>query len=198
MRNKKEVIVLTGGIASGKSAVVQVLKSIGEEVVDADLIARDAAEDQWVLEEISQVFGAEMVKGHRLDRDAMGKVVFHDDRAREALNAILHPRIYARLEEEAAEILKTRDRVFLDIPLFFETRDRATFVPSAIWCVGVSHETQVARLMVRDGIDRDYAEAKIASQMPLEEKMRKSDVVIMNEGTLDDLKEEVQCALRNS
>lgn len=198
MQNKKEVIVLTGGIASGKSTVVQVLKALGEEVVDADLIARDAVEHPQVLAEISRVFGKEMTKGAHLDRDAMGKLVFHNERARELLNAIVHPRIYRLLEREATEILKARDRVFLDIPLFFETKERATFNPTSIWCVGVSYETQKARLMIRDGIDEAYAEAKISSQMPLEEKMRKSDVVIMNDGSLEDLKEEVQCALGNS
>lgn len=177
------VIGLTGGIASGKSAVARHLTSLGAVVIDADLLARDVVQPgEDAYRAIVAHFGRDILQADgSLDRKALGRIVFADPGARKVLEAITHPAI-ARL---AAQLLgRERDRgtpvVFYMVPLLFEAGLADSM--DEIWVVSVDEKTQLARLMARDAIDRDEALRKVAAQQPLAEKAIRAHVVIDNNG----------------
>jgi dephospho-CoA kinase len=176
-----KIIGLTGGIASGKSLVAGMLASLGAVVVDADKLAREVVEPgEPAYRSIVERFGSEVVtEDGYLDRQALGRLVFADADARRELEKIVHPAI-AELANRRFE--KERQRgtslLFYVVPLLFETGMEAMF--DEIWLVTVDAETQIDRLMKRDGISRAEALQKIGSQLPLEEKLGRSHVVIDN------------------
>lgn len=177
------MIGLTGGIASGKSLVAGMLASWGAVVVDADKLAREAVEPGGrAYQSIVERFGGEVVADDgSLDRKALGRLVFADIDARRDLERIVHPAIaeLATRRFEKERRLGT-SLLFYVVPLLFETGMEARF--DEIWLVFVDAETQLARLMKRDGIGRAEALRKIGSQWPLHEKLGRSHVVIDNSG----------------
>lgn len=184
--NQNKVIGLTGSIATGKSQVSKYLKDKGIKVVDADLIARDLVDIPIVKDEIKKVFGENIYINENLDRKKLAEIVFSSDKKRNILNDIVHPHIYKIILEE---IKNSKDLVFVDIPLFFENEkvnEKFGLKFDEIWLVYVDRETQIERLMKRDGISRDYAEKKINSQISVEEKRKKADVIIDNRFTVEE------------
>lgn len=193
------VIGLTGGIASGKTTVANVLERLGAVLLDADRIARDVVEPGTpALAEIARTFGPEVLDADgRLDRPALAKRVFGDPVARERLNAIVHPAVYAEFEHALARLraLPTPPPVVvLVIPLLFETGMQA--MADTTWLVTVPREVQKERLMRRDGLSEAEAEARIASQWPLDKKVALSDRLIDNTGSPEDVEGRVVAALR--
>lgn len=184
--NQNKVIGLTGSIATGKSQVSKYLKDKGIKVVDADLIARDVANYKSVKNKIKKEFGDDLYINDQLDRKKLAEIIFANKIHRQELNDIMHPEIYKEINK------KTRgkeDLVFVDIPLLFENEDvnkKYGLDFDEIWLVYVDRETQIKRLMDRDGISREYAEKKINSQISVEEKRKKADVIIDNSGTLEE------------
>lgn len=184
--NQNKIIGLTGSIATGKSQVSNYLKDKGIKVVDADLIARDVANYKSVKNKIKKVFGDDLYINDQLDRKKLAEIIFANKIHRQKLNGIMHPEIYKEINK------KTRgkeDLVFVDIPLLFENEDvnkKYGLDFDEIWLVYVDRETQIKRLMNRDDISREYAEEKINSQIPVEEKRKKADVIIDNSGTLEE------------
>ena len=176
-----KVIGLTGGIATGKSTVSQYLKTKGLKIIDADIVARQ------VVEPGTNPDG-------NLNRAQLGKVVFADSHARQKLNQILHPLIFrtilGRLEDLKAQRCPV---VVLDIPLLFETgwEQRCDLT----WVVACSPQQQLTRLMARDHLDQAAAQARIAAQYPLTEKMARADVVLMNDNDQAGLYHQVDQAL---
>lgn len=184
--NQSKIIGLTGSIATGKSQISNYLKGKGIKVVDADLIARDVANYKSVKNKIKKVFGYDLYINDQLDRKKLAEIIFANKIHRQELNDIMHPEIYKEINK------KTRgkeDLVFVDIPLLFENEDvnkKYGLDFDEIWLVYVDRETQIKRLMDRDGISREYAEKKINSQISVEEKRKKADVIIDNSGTLEE------------
>jgi dephospho-CoA kinase len=179
------VIGLTGGIASGKSAVAAMLRERGAAVVDADELARAVVEPgQPALDEIRATFGAGVLDATgRLDRKAMADRVFADPAARAALNAITHPRIAIRSQEEIARWAERGARVvFYEAALLVE--NKATTWLDALIVVSAPAAVQRARLMARDGLDADAAQARLDAQLPLSEKVKVATWVIDNGGDL--------------
>lgn len=184
--NQNKVIGLTGSIATGKSQVSNYLRDKGIKVVDADLIARDLVDIPIVKDEIKKAFGENIYVNENLDRKKLAEIVFNNDKKRNILNDIMHPHIYKIILDE---IRNSKDIVFVDIPLLFENEkvnEKFGLSFDEIWLVYVDREKQIERLMKRDGISRDYAEKKINSQISVEEKRKKSDVIIDNSGTLEE------------
>jgi dephospho-CoA kinase len=181
------VIGLTGGIASGKSAVAAMLRERGAAVIDADLLAREVVEPgQPALAELRARFGDEVIgPDGRLDRKALGARVFADPGARAALEGITHPRIAARTQEEIA---RWADRgakvVFYEAALLVE--NQAYRWLDGLVVVSAPPEVQLARVMARDGLDEPAARARIASQLPLARKLEHATWVIDNAGTRAD------------
>lgn len=192
------VIGLTGGIASGKTTIAEVLAKEGGVILDADLIARDVVEPGTPgLEAIVREFGPEVLTAEgRLDRPALARRVFGDQQARERLNAIVHPAVKTELRRELARLAHREpapEFVVLVVPLLLETGMQA--LVDTVWLVAVPEAIQKERLMRRDGLDATAAEARIASQWPLERKAALSDRLIDNTGSPEDVRRRVREAL---
>lgn len=186
------IIGLTGGIASGKTSVAQLLERLGAAVVDADQLAREVVQPgQQALEAIAAAFGSGVLnQDGTLNRGALGQIVFADPQARRTLEAITHPAIKSLAREKLARLEQAGvETAFYVAPLLFEAGTAARF--SEIWVVYLDRETQLKRLMARDGLDREQALARIASQMPMEEKKRLGQLVIDNAGSREELEAQV-------
>jgi dephospho-CoA kinase len=179
---------LTGGIAVGKSAVVAVLRELGAVCFDADAISRSVVEPgKPGLAAVVEEFGPEVLAPDgTLDRAALGRIVFAAPERRKRLEAILHPPIIAEQDRLIAEAF-ARDPdaiVVVDAALMIESGGYKRFDTMIV--VHCDSETQIARLMRRNGLSRDEALARIAAQMPQAEKLRYADFTIDTSGTLDD------------
>ena len=183
-------VALTGGIASGKSTVAGILTELGAVVIDSDLLAREVVEPGTPgLSAVADEFGSQVLADDgRLDRTALGALVFADEAARRRLEAILHPLIRAR-SAEIETAAPAGVLVVHDIPLLVESGQVALF--DAVLVVDVPVPTQVDR-MVRDrGWTREQAEARVAAQADRETRLRAATHVIENTGTVDDLRARV-------
>jgi dephospho-CoA kinase len=190
------VLGLTGGIGSGKSTVSQMFAEYGAEVVDADQIAREVvAPGQPALQAIKEAFGAAVIRPDgRLDRTRLGGLIFRDPQSRARLNAITHPRIQERLQQEV-EVRRPRDGLLvLDIPLLYET-GRGDMVEAVI-VVWVDRVTQLRRLIERTNLTANQAAQRLAAQMSLDEKRSRADYVIDNTGSLETTRQQVQEIVR--
>ena len=190
--SQNKIIGLTGSISTGKTQVSNYLRDRGEKVIDADLIAREVVDLEPVKKKIKEAFGNGIYKDDELDRKALGEIVFRDKEKRQVLNEIEHPEIYRLILEE---IKKSKGRVFVDIPLLFESEElnkKYNLNFDEIWLVYVDRETQIKRLMKRDDISEDFALEKINSQMSLEEKKKLADLVIDNSRGLEDTFRQVE------
>lgn len=195
------VVGLTGGIASGKTTVSTMLQEKGAAIIDTDLLAREVVEiGMPAYQDIVATFGEQVLNEDRtLDRAALGGIVFADDKARAQLNRFTHPRIrelmLSRLQALAAQPSPPPAAVLV-VPLLFENGLDAMVEES--WVVAVSEETQLARLIARNGYTENEARARIASQMPIAEKVRRATRVIDNEGDLAHLQQEVDRVWREA
>lgn len=191
MAGRVLVIGLTGGIASGKTTAADALEARGAPVIRSDVLARQVvARGTPALAEIGRVFGSGVLRADgTLDRSALGAVVFGDPEARRHLESITHPLIRGRtLQWLDAQAQAGAPAAVCDIPLLFEVGLAAadSFI-DRIWVVSVHPETQLQRLMLRDGLDREAALARIRSQWPLAEKARLAHVVLKNDGPPEQL-----------
>lgn len=189
-------IGLTGGIASGKSTVAEMMTSLSIPVIDADIIAREVvAPGEPALDEIVHVFGEEMrTEEGSLDRKKLGSIIFGDDEKRSKLNKIIHPAIRKRMLEDAKAYKENgHEHVVLDIPLLFESE--LQYLVDRILVVYVDSETQLKRLIERDGSSRDEAAQRIRSQMPIEEKKKLADEVIDNTGSKENTEMQLKTIL---
>jgi dephospho-CoA kinase len=185
---------LTGGIASGKSAVAELLAARGALVVDADVLAREVVEPGTPgLAALVRRFGTGILTDDgRLDRPALGRVVFgSDDAARAArrdLEAVVHPAVRARAAELEASAAPGQVVVHV-IPLLVETGQAGSF--DLVVVVDVDPAVQRRRLLARDGLDAEQADARIAAQASREQRLAAADVVVDNNGGRDDLERHV-------
>lgn len=190
--SQNKIIGLTGSISTGKTQVSNYLRDRGEKVIDADLIAREVVDLGPVKEKIKEAFGDDIYKDDELDRKALGEIVFRDKEKRQVLNEIEHPEIYRIILEE---IKNSKGRVFVDIPLLFESQhlnEKYGLDFDEVWLVYVNRETQVKRLIKRDRISKGYALEKINSQMSVEDKKIMADVIINNSGSLEETFKQVE------
>ena len=186
------MIGLTGGIASGKSTVADMLTDLGAPVVDADQLAREVvAPGSDGLAAIADRFGDQMLDaGGALDRKKMADIVFADPEARAALNAITHPRIAAAGQREIARhaAAGARDVVY-EAALIVENRLQSWM--HALIVVAVPPEVQLERMMARDGLDEGAARARLDAQLPLADKIAVADYVVDNAGSVDQTRAQV-------
>ncbi|MDB4945286.1 MAG: Dephospho-CoA kinase [Labilithrix sp.] len=190
------VFGLTGGIASGKSAVAARLRARGVPVIDADELARDAvAAGSEGLAQVVATFGANMLAANgTLDRKKLASVVFADASKRAALNAIVHPRVFALGAERAAQLSQGgHPLACYEAALIVEGGNADVWRPLVV--VAATEAAQVARASVRDGASESDVRARIRAQMPLAEKVKVADYVIKNAGTLEDLERRTDAVL---
>lgn len=178
------IVGLTGGLATGKSLVAGELKRLGAHIIDADLIAREVVEPGCpAYNDIVKEFGPGVVRPDgKLDRKALGNIVFTDPAALDRLNNITHPRIRERIREEAERHEAEGDAlIVLDVALLIEMGVK--YQVKKIIVVAAEKEQQIERAMKRDGLSREEAERRLSCQMDIKEKLEYADYVIDNSTT---------------
>ncbi|EOB7746048.1 dephospho-CoA kinase [Staphylococcus aureus] len=187
-----KVIGLTGGIASGKSTVSELLSVFGFKVVDADKAAREVVKKgSKGLAQVREVFGDEAIdENGEMNRRYMGDLVFNHPEKRLELNAIIHPIVRDIMEEEKQEYLKQGYNVIMDIPLLFENELENTV--DEVWVVYTSESIQMDRLMQRNNLSLEDAKARVYSQISIDKKSRMADHVIDNLGDKLELKQNLE------
>lgn len=182
---------LTGGIASGKSYCLAGFARLGASTIDADVLARAAVEPGTPgLARVVERFGSGVLLADgRLDRAALGHIVFADRTARGDLEAIIHPDVYRRIGAWFADLPAGTRVAIADIPLLFETGHQHDF-DRVIVCA-CAPEEQLRRLMARDRLTREAAMARLDAQWPIEAKIEKADYVIRTDGTFADTDQQV-------
>ncbi|MEQ2526976.1 dephospho-CoA kinase [Robertmurraya yapensis] len=190
------VVGLTGGIASGKSTVSNLLREMGYTIIDADLEARLAVEiGEPAYNEIVLYFGEEIkLPNGQIDRAKLGEIIFNNEEKRLKLNSIVHPDVRRRMLEKREQAVKNGESlIVMDIPLLFESQ--LTSMVDKVLLVYVDEDTQLQRLMERNGFSEEEALARIKSQMPLKDKVQLSYAVIDNNGTIEDTKKQLNIIL---
>ena len=182
-------VALTGGIASGKSMVAAELAARGAIIIDADVLAREVVEPgSPALAAIIDRFGEQVVTEGGLDRTRLAQLVFADPLARRDLERIVHPAVRIR----AAELERAAGPAAIVvhvIPLLVETGQQRDF--DLVVTVDVDHETQIQRLMARNGFTRAEAESRIAAQASREDRKIAADLVVDNTGSVTGLREQI-------
>ena len=189
MINLRRVIGVTGGIASGKSNVCSVIASLGYPVIDCDKLSRElSVKGGSVYNAMVTVLGTDyLLEDGNLDRKKIAKLIFNDAKARALVDSATHPVIIDEVKKRINDI--EDGLVFLEAPLLYEVN--INYLCDKVICVFLSKKFQVARLMERDGIDEDYALAKIHSQMDLYMKKELADYVVDSKGTFDETSKQV-------
>lgn len=187
------IVGLTGGIATGKTTFAGALRARGAPVVDADALARGAvAPGTPALSEIVREFGAGILAPDGgLDRKRLGALVFADAEARRRLEEITHPAVRRAMSEETARLAQAgHGLVFYDVPLLYEVGlDRTLDSVVVVWA---PPEVQRARLAARDRLQPVEADARLAAQLPIDEKAARADFVVENVGAPADLEEKAE------
>lgn len=190
-------VALTGNIASGKSTVANWFAEWGATVIDADqLVLQIQRAGSPTLGAIARRFGADLIRPDgELDRALLRRRVFGHQAALRDLNAIVHPEVRRRRDALVAEAAARGDSVVVsDIPLLFEVMDPAAF--DLVVLVDAPADVRRARLVSQRGLSLDEADRMLASQLPAEAKRTRSDIVLDNAGSLDDLRRAAQEAWR--
>jgi dephospho-CoA kinase len=188
------IVGLTGGVASGKTGVSQILREEGAYLIDADQIARELVQPHTATwNELIRVFGKEILQEDgSIHRKRLAAKVFSDPEQRNLLNQILHPRIKAEMNRRVKEIGQKDPNaiVVIDAALLIELGDHREM--DKVIVVTSTEKQQIERLKKRDGVDQEEAQRILFSQMPLEEKMKVADFVIQNEGSFEETRRRVK------
>ena len=196
IQNNVKVIGITGGIATGKSTVSQIIRNEGFQVIDSDSIARKVVErGSKGLALIINEFGKDLLmEDGNLDRERLGEIIFNDDNKRETLNSLLHPLIRESMVSRISQAAGFNKVVFVDIPLLFESREtieESGVKLDEVWLVYTEEAIQLSRLMNRNNYKYEEALARIRSQMDIEKKRLLSDRLIDNSGSVEDTRKQV-------
>lgn len=187
------IIGITGGIGSGKSTVSQILRDLGAKIIDADKIAKEIVfKGGVVLKELIEFFGSQILdESGGLDRKKLGEIVFNNPEKLEVLNKITHKYIVERIFKDLEKAKKEGkwDIVVVDAPLpvkhgFMDTVDE-------VWVITADKETRIKRIMERNGLTYEEALSRISSQLKDSEYLEIADVVIPNDGSIEDLEKSV-------
>jgi dephospho-CoA kinase len=196
IRGKDNRILLgvTGGIASGKTAVARMLEELGAPIIDFDVLSRVVVEpDKPAWKEIVAYFGEQVLQEDKtLDRKKLSEIVFRDLEKRKKLESFIHPRIFGEFTRLVKEFAAQDPGAIIQavVPLLYEVNLQYLF--HKILLVYTPEEIQIERLMKRDGISREMAVNILSSQLPLEEKRSYADFIVDNSGSLEETKKQVQ------
>lgn len=190
------IIGITGGIASGKSTVTEFLRQQGYQVIDADQVVHELQEPgSRLYQALLSTFGSVILQedGH-LDRPKLGAMIFGNPELLAQSSQIQNQIIREELARRQELLAETEDIFFMDIPLLFELSYENWF--DQIWLVDVMEETQLNRLMSRNVLSQEEAEKRIAAQLSLKEKRKRADVLIDNNGSLEETRQQIRDALQ--
>lgn len=174
-----KIIGLTGGIASGKTTVASILSEFGAIILDADKVAREVVEPgKPAWQEICKIFGDKVIlTDGNINRKYLGDLIFNDPEKRDVLNSIIHPKVIDEMEKRLNYCRQVGEPlVFLEVPLLLETGMDS--MVDEVWLVKIDVETQIKRLIKRDKLSRGQAIKRIESQMPIEDKIKRADIII--------------------
>lgn len=196
MKSNKRLIGLTGGIATGKTTVSNYLaEKYHLPILDADVYAREAlAADSPILQTVFERYGDKIKSGDRLNRTALGDLVFNNLSEKQWLESQIHPFVRDRFNQELQRT--PNNTVVLAIPLLFEAK--LTQIVTEIWVVICDRSRQISRLQQRNGLTLSQAQARIDSQLPLSQKAALADIAIDNNADLQHLYVQVDLAIKNS
>jgi len=183
-------IGLTGNIASGKSAVEDILTKVGYDVLDSDKVCHAILDTEPEFVELFKNY--DVFENGKISRDKLGKIIFYDKELKLSLENLLYPKLRVRINEFfAAE--HSEHIVFVAVPLVFEAEMTDLF--DKILFIACDDELRLKRLINRNDYSEEYARVRMASQMPQDEKIQKSDMVIFNDSTLEDLEHRIMFLL---
>ncbi len=188
----KNAIVLTGGIATGKSTAATLFREYGLAIIDADKIAHGILDEN--SHNIAKLFGDEYIDGHQVLRKKLGSLVFNDLEKKIQLEKFIHPLIHNRIKCESQKLEMLNKTYLVDIPLFFETKNYDIDKSIVVY---TNRELQCQRLMNRDQCDIQAAKLRIDSQIDIEEKRKLASYIIDNRKDKQYLKEEVLRVLKD-
>ncbi|MCF1601304.1 dephospho-CoA kinase [Tetragenococcus halophilus] len=185
------ILGITGSIATGKSTVVNIFKQYGFPVVDADIIAREVVEPNTAgLKKIVETFGSSVLcSDGSLNRKQLGQMIFNDAKKRQALNALLAPFLQEAIIEQIKRASAAASLVIADIPLLYEAGYDKYMDQVAV--VYIPEDLQVQRLMKRDRITKKEAQKKVASQLSIEEKKKRADIIFDNQESLSSIRQQI-------
>lgn len=184
---QNKLIGVTGGIGSGKSKVMEIIAKSYPTINMDDFTEKAYIEGEKALK---TAFGEEIFVGDKVDKKRLRETVFSDSEKLKTLNAILHPIIIKNTLDEAKKLDKT---VFVECPLLFEAGLEGMFCE--IWLITANTGTRLKRVMERDGVTEEMAQKRINAQLSDENKIAKSDVIIHNDGSVEDVEKEVSLEL---
>lgn len=192
-----KIIGITGGIASGKSTVVEEIRQAGYQVIDADAVVHDLqAKGGQLYQALLDWLGPEILTADgQLNRPKLSQLIFSSPEHQVKSAQLQNDIIRQALAQERDRLAQSEDIFFMDIPLLVELDYLDWF--DAIWLVYVDEDKQVQRLMERNGYNQAQAQQRIAAQMPLLEKKKYATLVLDNNGSLEDLQQQVRQALKN-
>lgn len=190
------IIGITGGIASGKSTVTEFLRQQGYQVVDADQVVHELQEPGGRLyQALLSTFGTAILQEDgRLDRPKLGAMIFGNSEVLARSSQLQNEIIREELAHRHDLLAETEDIFFMDLPLLFELGYDNWF--DQIWLMDVTEEIQLSRLMARNALSREEAEKRIAAQLSLQEKRKRSDVLIDNNASLEETRQQIRDALQ--
>ena len=194
MQKFPNAYVITGSIASGKSTVVNLLKERGFSVIDADLIAHEQLE--ICKREIVSEFGEQILdEAGLIDRKKLGAIVFREPKKLKNLEQILHPKIKAEILSQASQLERLGQVYFVDIPLFFEKKERYTEFKN-VAVIYAPKELLLSRLMSRNALNLEDAKARVELQIDIEQKKKMAKFVIDNSNDRENLQLELEKFLK--
>ena len=190
------IIGITGGIASGKSTVTEFLRQQGYQVIDADQVVHELQEPGGRLyQALLSTFGSAILQEDGcLDRPKLGAMIFGNPKFLAQSSQIQNQIIREELAGRRDLLAEMEDIFFMDLPLLFELQYEDWF--DQIWLVDVTEETQLSRLMTRNALSQVEAEKRIAAQLSLQEKRKRADVLIDNNGSLEATRQQIRDALQ--
>ncbi len=194
MQKFPNAYVITGSIASGKSTVVNLLKERGFSVIDADLIAHEQLE--ICKGEIVREFGEQILdEAGKIERKKLGAIVFREPKKLKNLEQILHPKIKAEILSQASQLERLGQVYFVDIPLFFEKKERYTEFKN-VAVIYAPKELLLSRLMSRNALNLEDAKARVELQIDIEQKKKMAKFVIDNSNDRENLQLELEKFLK--
>lgn len=186
------ILGLTGGIGSGKSTVSKIFLSMGLKVFDADLIAKNILESDTTKEEIKERLGKEFVnlKDNSVEKNLLKTEVFNKPEKLKILNSIVHPKVLKIYKDLSSKYFQSHEIVIFDVPLLFEVN--LEMYCNKVIVVDIGSELQIERIKRRDGINEELINKIVSNQISRDERNLKADIIIENNGTLEELEIKVK------